>query len=379
MDRVLGVGMLGYGFIGKVHAYCYKNLGLFYDPPKITGRLVGVCTKSPASAQKGVEQAGFEFGTTRMEDLLQRSDIQVIHICTPNDLHKEEMIAALEAGKHVYCDKPLARTTEEALEIEQVARKHPDCKVGMTFQYRHIPALLRARELVDQGFIGRPLTFRIAYLHSGYVDPQRPLSWRLSSEKSGGGALLDLGSHVLDLLRFLLGEVSQVSAASETFVKERPVSAGSSEKGPVKVDDHTLMILRMCSGALGTLEASRVATGMNDEVRIEIHGDQGALMFNGQDPNWLYVYDSKDVGGDYGGSRGFKKIEALGRYPKPAGFPGEKFSVGWLQFHIACLYAFLCAVADGREPSPSLDDGVKAQRIASASQESHRTGQWASV
>lgn len=365
MIQKLGVGIVGYGFIGKVHTYAYLNLPLFYDPPPARIKLVGVCTAHKETAEKARKEAGFEFATTDYRELLVRDDIHIINCCTPNYLHRKLLIDALKAGKHIYCDKPLALNLKEAKEILEAAKKSKVVH-QMTFEYRFIPAMMRAKQLIEEDFLGRVFHFRACYLHSGYIDPERPMSWRLDRDKAGGGALFDLGSHVLDLVRYLLGECRAVFATTRTFIKERPLSRGSSKKASVKVDDLVLMQLEMESGALGTVEASRLATGTNDELRIEIYGDKGAIYFNLMDPNWLWIYDTRDESEPIGGRRGFKRIETVQRYPEPAVLPGPKFAIGWMRYHIASQYEFVRRIVSGQKGDPDFFDGYEVQKITEA-------------
>jgi predicted dehydrogenase len=359
------IGLVGYGFIGKVHTLAYQILPMMYDPFPAHIRLVGVSAASQASTQKGVEQGNYEFGTTDWREVVARDDIDVIDCCTPNFLHKEVLIAAMSAGKHVYCDKPLAMNLAEAREIVSVAQE-TGVQHQMTFNCRFIPAIMRARQLVEDGFLGRVFSFRSAYLHAGYIDPNRPFTWRLDAARGGGGALFDLGSHVLDLIRFLLGDYESVQALTETFILERPLPGKAGEKMAVEVDDLVLMTVRMANGAVGTVEASRLATGTNDELRLEIHGSQGALRFNLMDPNWLYVYNAREPDAPIGGDRGFKAIETVQRYPPPAVLPGPKFSVGWMRYHIASQYSFITSLTEGQLTSPNFVDGMKVQEVMEA-------------
>ena len=368
----LGIGIVGYGFIGKVHTYAHRSLPLFYDPLPAKTHLVGVCTATEASGRQAQEQAGFEFATQDYQELLARDDIQVIHCCTPNDAHHALLLDALKAGKHVYCDKPLTRTLAEAEEVAALARKTGRVH-RMTFNYRFVPALMRAKQLVDDGFLGEVYQFRAAYLHAGYVDPKRPLSWRLRMDRSGGGALMDLGAHVFDLVRFLLGEFDEVRAHLETFIKERP-DPKTGDMGIVDVDDVATVQAKMASGAVGVVEASRLATGTQDDLRLEIHGSRGALAFNLMDPNWLSVYDNTLPEAPLGGMRGFQKIECVARYPKPYAFGATKNPIGWPQFHVHCLYDFVDSVARGELGGPSFEDGLAAQRLVDACQRSAASG-----
>jgi len=373
----LGVGMVGYGFMGKIHTYAYRSLPFLYDPPPARIRLAAVCTAHEETARRAAEQGGYRSAVTDYRRVIHNPAVDVVHICTPNAQHREACIAVLEAGKHLYCDKPLARNVAEAEAIVAAAEKVPHVKHQMTFQYRFLPATLRAKELMDEGFVGRLFSYRAAYLHAGYIEADRPMSWRLDLEASGGGALVDLGSHIIDLMRHLAGEITRVSARCTTFITERPTRDGGRAK--VEVDDLTLMQVETQDGALGTIEASRVATGTNDELKFEIHGDTGALRFNLMDPNWLYAYDCREPTGPYGGSRGFKAIETVQRYPEPARLPGPKLSIGWVRAHIACLHNFLACIVEDRQPKPSLHDGLAAQRIMGAAYESSRTGRWVGV
>lgn len=373
----LRVGLIGYGFIGKVHTLAYQCLPMMYDPMPARVRLAAVCAASRASVDRALSQAGFESGTTDWREVVERDDIDLIDCCAPNSLHRDIVIAALQAGKHVYCDKPLATNLSEAREIVAVARA---CRGRhqMTFQNRFVAAMMRAKQLVDEGFLGRVFGFRACYLHAGYTDPERPMSWRLDAAE-GGGALVDIGSHILDLLRYLLGDIAAVFAATETFIRERPVSGSADRKAPVTVDDVALLTLRMANGALGTLEASRFATGTNDELRIEVHGEMGALRFNLMDPNWLYAFDARDPEAPLGGNRGFKAIETVQRYPAPAALPGPKFATGWLRNHIACQYELIASLAAGRPCSPDFADGLKVQEAMEAAYLSARQGGWVSL
>ncbi|MCP4200143.1 MAG: Gfo/Idh/MocA family oxidoreductase [Proteobacteria bacterium] len=372
------IGLVGYGFIGKIHTMAYQLLPMMYDPFPATVRLVGVAAASQASMQKGIEQGGYEHGTTDWRQLVARDDIDVIDCCTPNFLHKEVLIAAMRAGKHVYCDKPLAMNLAEAREIAAVAEES-GVLTQMTFNYRFVPAMMRAKQLVEEGRLGRVYSFRAAYLHAGYIDPNRPISWRLDASKGGGGALFDLGAHVLDLVRFLLGDFESINALTETFIRERPLPGKPDEMRPVEVDDLALMTLRMANGAVGTVEASRLATGASDELRLEIHGSDGALRFNLMDPNWLYVYDAREPGAPIGGERGFKAIETVQRYPPPAALPGPKFSVGWTRFHIASQYDFITSLLAGGPTSPDFEDGMKVQEVMEAGYLSSAEKRWISL
>lgn len=376
--RELGVGMIGYGFMGKMHSYAYASLPFVYDPPPAITRLVGVAAATEASRRLAVERASYDFATADYRDLLARDDIHIVNICTPNYLHAEQAIAALTAGKHVYCDKPLAMNAAQAAEIvEMASRVGTTCQ--MTFHNRFCPAIMRARQMAEEGFVGEIVSFRAVYLHSGYLDPNRPISWRMQMEKSGGGALVDLGSHAIDLLRLLAGDPVRVNARLRTIVTERPASAGSTDLVPVTVDDIAVVQLELANGCVGTLEASRVATGAQDDLRLEVHGTRGALRFDLMDPNWLYAYDDTRPHAPLGGERGWTRIECVQSYPRPHSLPGAKTSVGWSKFHIASIYDFVSNVAAGRLGSPSFADGLAVHRVMDAAAKSSDTGTWQDI
>ena len=374
----LGVGMIGYGFMGKMHSYAYASLPFIYHPLPARIKLIGACAPSEASRALAVETAGYEFTTPDYRELLDRRDIDIINVCTPNYLHKEQAIAAIKAGKHVYCDKPLALTASDAEEMAALARGSGlTCQV--TFHNRFSSALLRARQLVEDGFLGDVLSFRAVYLHTGYNDPKRPISWKMQRETSGAGALLDLGTHVIDIVRWLAGDFSKVNARLRTHIKERPAHAGSSELVPVTVDDVAMMQVELPNGALGSIEVSRIATGATDDLRFEINGSRGAIAFNLMDANWLSVYDDTRPSGPYGGDRGWQRIECIQGYPKPAVLPGGRTPVGWMRFHIASLYSFVSNVVESRAGEPSFDDGLAVQRVMDAAMLSSQTGSWQGI
>ena len=374
----LGVGLVGFGFIGKVHAHGYRSLKLFYDPAPADVELVGVCTSKPETARRAKDQGEFRFATTRFEDLLERDDIHIIDVATPNQLHRDQVIAALEAGKHVYCDKPLTGSLAEAREIVAAAEAHPELTHGMAFQSRFVPATMKARQLVQEGALGRIYHFRSAYLHSGYEDPNRPMSWRLSKE-AGGGVLTDLGSHIIDLTSWLVGPYATVRATMETFIPQRPVSKGSSEMAPVEVDDYVCFQTRTRAGAVGFVEASRFATGTQDQLEFVIFGENGALKFDLMSPNWLQYYDAALPGGDLGGERGVKLIECVQRYPKPSALPAPKLGVGWIRTHIHAIFDFVTALVEGRLGAATLHDGAYAHTVDEAIRQSVNTGAEATV
>lgn len=364
-----GIGIVGFGFIGKVHAYSYQNLPLFYNPPPATCRMVGVCTSRPETAEKARQVCGFEFGTDRFEDLLERDDIHVISVATPNALHHDQVIAALEAGKHVYCDKPLTVSLADARAMVAAAEAHPDLATGMPFQCRFSPATIQAREMIREGFLGQVYHFRGAYLHAGYTDPNRPRTWRTDE---GGGCLADLGSHIIDLMRYLLGEYDSVRGTTKTWVTERPSLADPAKMDPVDVDDYVCLEARLASGAIGFIEASRFATGVQDHVEFAIHGEGGAMRWSMMDPNYLHVCRA---GSD---PKGFIAIPTVQHYAPPSTLASGQ-SVGWMRFHMHSVFDFMGAVAGGETNNSTLRDGAHVQAIDKAVRTSAGSGAWETV
>ncbi|MBK8048391.1 MAG: Gfo/Idh/MocA family oxidoreductase [Anaerolineales bacterium] len=347
--KTLGIGMIGYGGIGRVHAMGYRSLPYHYGFPADTFPIVGVATARRATAEAAAAEIGCAFWTDDYHELLENPDIDVVDVTVPNLMHAEIVEAAAAAGKHVYCEKPLAMNVAEAQRMVAAAAR-AGIKTQMTFNFRFLPAVMRARQLVEDGFLGRVFSFRGRYYRSGYIDPQKPLTWRLQKEFSGGGALFDIGSHILDLLYYLLGDFSAVQATLETLIKERPIAAGSMQMAAVDVDDLALMHLRTASGVLGLVEVSRFGTGLANDLTFEIFGDKGSLRFCAQDPSWLEIYDARAPEKPLGGTRGFQRVETVNRYEGQKA-PDWSMAPDFVRSHAECQYQFLRAVAEDRPPA----------------------------
>jgi len=377
--KTIGIGMVGYGFMGKMHTYAYKSLAMLYEPPPASIQLVGAAATSEKSRRLAVEQGGYEFSTPDYNDLVAREEIDVIDVCAPNNLHRDVVIAAIRAGKHVYVDKPLALDLGQAQEILAVERDAEAAGIHrtrmMVQNYRFVPAIMRAKQLIEDGRLGQVYTFNFRYLHSSNSDPSRPLYWKADKAIAGGGSLVDLGAHIIDLVRHLLGEFRRVCAHPVTLIPERPDGKGGRAK--VEADDVTFVLAELVSGAVGTLEASKVATGTNDELTVEIRGSKGAVCFNLMEPNWLRFYDNTKPDAPLGGDKGFTYIESVQRFPAPAVLPGPKNSVGWMRFHIASIYEFVRRVAASEPGQPSLSDGAAVHKVIDACYRS--AGTWIEV
>ncbi len=375
--KLYRVGIIGFGFIGRVHAYGHLNLPLFYDPPPCRTRITHICTSRLETAEKGRDQVGAQVATTDYREITENPDVDIVHICTPNNLHKEQLLSAMRHHKHIYCDKPLVVNMEEAAEIRAALKEYRGI-AQMTFQNRFFPATIRARQLVEEGFLGRVLEFRAAYLHSGSANPLAPLKWKLSA-RSGGGVIADLGSHILDLMHYLLGDFDALLATTQIAYPERPSAQDPHTMVRVDAEDGVHMLVRLKSGATGVIEASKLATGTEDELRFEIHGSQGALRFNSMTPHYLEAYDARAPDRPVGGRRGWTRIDTGQRYPSPAGFPGPKFTIGWIRTHMACLANFLQCVATGTSAEPGLEQGIYVQRLIERARTSARSGEWVQV
>jgi predicted dehydrogenase len=376
--KVYRVGILGFGFIGKVHAYGYLNLPLFYDPAPLRARITHVVTSRPETAEKARQTIGADVGATDYRAVTENPEIDIVHVATPNHLHKEALLSAIAHEKHVYCDKPLVATMAEAEEVRAALAGYRGT-AQMTFQNRFFPATMRAKEFIQAGMLGDVLGFRACYLHGGNANPEAPLKWRLTAA-AGGGVIADLASHVLDLLDWLIGPFQSLTAATRIVYPERPSLADPSKKLSVDVEDCVTLLAKMRSGALGTVEATKVATGTEDEIRLEIHGARGALRFNGMDPHHLELHDATLPEQPLGGLRGWNRIAAGQRYPSPAsGFPSPKSATGWIRSHAACLANFLQAVAEGRPAEPGLEQGIRVQRLMECVRRSAAEARWVDV
>jgi predicted dehydrogenase len=246
----------------------------------------------------------------------------------------------------------------------------------MTLQNRFFPATMRAKQLIDEGALGKVLQFRACYLHGGSADPNAPLKWKLSAD-AGGGVVADLASHVLDLVDWLAGPIRRVNAATHTAYPDRPSPSNPARRLNVNAEDCAILLAQLESGAVGTIEATKIASGTEDEIRLEIHGSRGALRFNGMDPHHLEFHDASAADRPQGGTRGWTRIDAGHRYPQPAtGFPSPKAAIGWVRSHVACLANFLEAVAQGRPGTPGLEQGIAVQHLMDCVLRSAAGGCW---
>jgi predicted dehydrogenase len=369
--KTLNIGMIGFGFMGRTHTYAHRTMPFYFDPPPVRSVLKVVCTSNQTTARAAQTVGGFERWTTDPHAVIADPDIDLIHICTPNHQHLPVLLAAMRAQKHIYVEKPVVASAQEAL---QLAAALPDYRgrAQVVLQYRFLPATIKARELIEKGFCGPITHFRAAYLHSGSVDPAKAVNWK-STAAAGGGVIRDLGPHILDLMMLLAGPFDRGCCVSRIWSPRRPSLERPGTMIDIDVEDAALMVLRRDDGTFGTVEVSKIATGTEDELRFEIHGRHGAIRFNLMQPNYLEMFDGRLRDGDHG----WQQVATVGRFAPPGGrFPSPKNTVGWLRAHVQCLYSLLKCIADDSPASPSLAEGIALQHVIEAMIESARSGQW---
>jgi predicted dehydrogenase len=369
----LGVGVVGYAFMGAAHAHAWRTAPHMFDLP-LTPAMVALCGRDAAAVKAAADHQGWASAETDWRELIARPDVDLVDICTPGDLHAEIAIAALDAGKHVLCEKPLANTPAEAEAMTAAAQRAAARGVRsmVGFNYRRVPALALARTLVAEGRLGEIRHVRATYLQDWLTDPAFPLSWRLVRERAGSGALGDLGAHIIDLAQYLTGEpITAVSGSLRTFVGQRPVTgraAGEPQTGTVTVDDAAVFTARLGAGVtLGSFEVSRFAAGRKNALRIELNGSLGSVAFDLERLNELEFHD-------HAGSAltaGFTRIlvtEPDHPYLSAWWPPGHV--LGWDVTFSHEIADLLTAIATGTQPRPSFADGLQVQRVLAAVQES---------
>jgi predicted dehydrogenase len=385
-ERTLAVGMIGYAFMGAAHSQAWRTAPRFFDLP-LEPDMAVLCGRTPEATTAAAQRLGWRATETDWKALIRRDDVELVDICTPGDTHAEIAIAALDAGKHVLCEKPLANTVDEARAMaaaaERAQAKGVRSMVG--FNYRRVPAVALARRLVEQGRIGQVRHVRAQYLQDWIVDPEFPLVWRLQAERAGSGALGDIGAHIVDMAQFVTGDrFADVTALTETFITERPLpgassgltASGSSERGPVTVDDAALFIGRFAGGAVASFEATRFATGRKNSIRLEINGSTGSLAFDFESMNELSFYD----GTDDPETAGFRRIlvtEPTHPYAGAWWPPGHL--LGYEHSFTHEVVDLLRDIAAGADPTPSFADGLQVQLVLDSVVRSAQSGSWHSI
>ncbi|MGA5029038.1 Gfo/Idh/MocA family protein [Streptomyces cellulosae] len=374
----LRIGMVGYAFMGAAHSQGWRTVGRVFALP-LRPEMAVICGRDADAVRTAAGRHGWAEAETDWRALVERDDIDLVDICTPGDSHAEIALAALAAGKHVLCEKPLANTVAEAEAMARAAQEARDrgqaAMVG--FNYRRVPATALARRMVEEGRIGTLRHVRVAYLQDWLVDPQFPLTWRLRREQAGSGSLGDLGAHIVDLAQYLAGEpLAGVSALTETFVRERPLPTAPSSglaavsaagTGPVTVDDAAVFTGRFTSGALASFEATRYATGRKNALRIELNGERGSLAFDLERLNELEYHDGTG-NATHGGFRRILVTEPDHPYLDAWWPPGH--GLGYEHTFAHQARDLVHAIAEGRSPEPSFADGLQVQRVLAAVEES---------
>jgi predicted dehydrogenase len=376
--QTLRVGMIGHNFMGKAHSNAWRQAPRFFDLPAGI-RLHTICGRTAGSVEKARQNLGWEKAATDWRAVVSDPDIDIIDICTPNDSHAEIAIAAARNGKAILCEKPLALNVREAREMVAAVRKARVVNM-ICHNYRRIPAIALARRMIQDGAIGdRIFHYRARYAQDWITDPSFPLVWRLQSKIAGSGAHGDINAHIIDLGRYLVGEIKEVCGLMETFIRERPLqhAAHAGKKmGKVTVDDAVSWIGRFKNGALANLEATRFALGRKNHITIEVNGSKGSLAFNFEDMNRLEYYNAEDPAD----RRGFRSIIVTEPTQPYAGAwwpPGH--IIGYEHTFVNTVADFVHAVVSGKSVQPTFDDGLQNERVLAAIAQSAKTRKWVKV
>ncbi|MBI3008283.1 MAG: Gfo/Idh/MocA family oxidoreductase [Candidatus Omnitrophica bacterium] len=381
--KKINVGLIGYKFMGKAHSHAYLDMPKFFKPKAYPVMKV-ICGRDEQGVRQVQENWGWEGYETSWEKVVQRDDVDLIDITTPNNSHKEMAIAAAENGKDIFCEKPLAMNVAEAKEmvkaVEKAGVKHMVC-----FNYRRVPAIGLAKRLIDEGRLGTIYHIRATYLQDWIVDPDFPLVWRLKKEEAGSGVHGDLNAHIIDLARYLVGEFKEVVGMQETFIKERYLpregtklfaARASKKKGKVTVDDTTIFLARFKNGSVGTFEATRFATGRKNFNRIELNGSKGSLVFNFEQMNELEFYSKEDPCH----IQGFRRILATEpTHPYVGAWWPPGHIIGYEHTFVNSVYDLMNYIADDKMPSPNFIDGLRCQEVLDAVELSCKERTWIKV
>lgn len=381
--KQIRIGMVGYKMMGKAHSHAYRDIPFYFDTD-VVPVLQAISGRDEKSVTQAAEKMGWASTEIDWRHLIERDDIDVIDIVTPNNTHAEIAIAAANAGKHVICEKPLALTVSQAQQMLDAVNKagvvHMICH-----NYRFAPAVQYAKQLIAQGRLGRIFHIRATFLQDWLMDPDYPLVWRLRKEVSGSGTLGDLGSHIIDLARFLIGEFSEVVGMMETFIKERSLGdmdihlqgrIESNEKGQVTVDDTSSFLARFENGALGVFEVTRFSRGNRAGNRFEINGEKGSIRWDMENMNNLQVYLEEDEPG----LQGFRTINCTEvEHPYGKVYWPSGHIIGYEHTFINLLAEMMKGISKGTSPNPNFEDGVRNQIVLEAVEQSVKTGGWVNI
>lgn len=376
------IGLIGHKFMGKAHTHGYTSLPIFFDPPLTPIKKV-LCARS-SEAREIAQRWGWEEYEPDWRRVVERDDVDLVDIAAPSTIHKEVAIAAARNGKHVFCEKPLALTLEDAREMLQ-AVSDAGVKHMIGFNYRRVPAIALAKSMIDAGELGELFHFRCCFQQGWLVDPNFPLVWRLRKKDAGYGTHGDLGAHIVDLARWLVGEFDEVVCLQTTFISERPLAAiedglfavAGEGRGEVDVDDASLWLFRFAeSQAVGTLEVTRYGTGHRCQNRIEVNGSKGSLIFDMERMNELQFYTAADAAHE----QGFRLIQVgEDSHPYMANWWPAGHIIGYGDSFVNQAHDFITAIAEDRRPTPNFLDGLRCQEVLDAADRSARTRQWIKV
>ena len=372
MKKRLRVGIAGFGAMGKTHAYSIASLPYFYENLPFCASVHGICTTSAEKSDRICDTLGFEVAYADAYAMIADPDIDVIDICTPNNSHFDIACAALDAGKHMLCEKPFCINETQA---QALAKKAADKGLvcGVVYNNRHLSAIMRAKQLIGEGALGRILSFSFHYRHDSDIDPARTVGWKQDAEICGAGTLFDLGSHALDLCRYLCGDFASIQGKSQIAFDTHKNADGSLWQ--TNADEAFYMTATLASGAVGQISVSKLSHGSEDGLEFSIYGTGGAIRFTLARSDILYYMDASQPKLPLGGTAGFTAIPASGRYDAPGGkFPAVKAPQGWLRGHIHGMYLYLDAVAGGKTFAPDFADGAYIQHVMACAMQSDAMG-----
>ena len=373
--KELNVALIGYKFMGRAHSNAYRQVGPFMSP-RLAPRMKVLCGRDVKAVGHAAATLGWDETATDWRTVVERPDIHLVDISTPGDSHAEIAIAAARAGKAVFCEKPLANTVADAEAMLTAVRKAGVVHM-LCHNYRRAPAVMLAKRMIDAGDLGEIYHYRGTYLQDWVVSPELPLLWRFRKEKAGSGALGDIGSHSIDLARFLVGEIAEISGDLETFIKERPLVDDPARTGAVTVDDAATALVRFAGGALGTIEGTRLALGRKNYNRFEINGSKGTLAFDLERMNELEVYLESAPPAN----RGFRRILVTDpeHHPYIGSWWPPGHIIGYEHTFTHTVYDLLEGIANGTSPPPDFEDGVRNQKVLEAWERSARSRRWEKV
>jgi predicted dehydrogenase len=388
MPKPVNIGLLGYAFMGKAHSHAFADVEMFFPGLKMHPVRKAICGRTESAVREAAKRYGWESYETDWKKLVSRPDIDVVDVATPGKWHHSQVIAAARAGKHIICEKPIANSLREAIEME-AAVKAAGVRSFVMFNYRRVPAIALAREMIASGDIGEIRHFRAFYMQDWISDPDFPMVWRLDKKQAGSGTLGDIGAHIIDMAMFLVGELQEVTATMKTFIRDRPLQAGAAgiqarrklpakrqQMGRVTVDDAVAFLANFKSGAMGTFEATRFARGRKNFNGFEIYGSKGSLLFNFEEMNVLQYYSADDPAK----SQGFRRIivtEPEHPYMKAWWPPGH--IIGYEHTFVNAIYDFLQSLASKKPAQPDIAHGVRVQAVLEAVEISAKQRQWVRI